>query len=162
MNSASNDGSGSVNLATVQEVTLPISFEALVIETPGAPVSMQTRSIAALSEDEVLIRTDYASINKMDAGLARANVFGFPEPYVLGFDFSGEVVRVGDDKDATLRVGDQVFGRTPRGGCFAEYAVAKKEHVLPRGVVPAAAASTFGVAYLTAYDAIDHPCGTGT
>ncbi len=154
MNSASNGGSGSADLTTVHEVTLPISFHALVIEKPGAPVSMQTRSIASLGEDEVLIRTDYASINKMDAGLARANVFGFPEPYVLGFDFSGEVVRVGDDKDVALRVGDQVCGRTPRGGCFAEYVIAKKEHVVPRATVPASAASTFGVAYLTAYESL--------
>ncbi len=155
MNSASNGGSGSADLTTVQEVKLPISFQALVIAKPGAPVSMQTKSIASLSEDEVLIRIEYASINKMDAGLARANVFGIPEPYVLGFDFSGEVVRVGGEQNTgLLRVGDQVFGRTPRGGCFAEYVIAKREHVLPREAVPAAAASTFGVAYLTAYESL--------
>ena len=133
---------------------MPISFQALVIDKAGSPVTMQSKSIASVNEDEVLIRTNYASINKMDAGLARANLFGFPESYVLGFDFSGEVVRVGGEENTTLRVGDEVFGRTPRGGCFAEYVVAKKEHVQPTGNVPAAAASTFGVAYLTAYESL--------
>lgn len=87
--------------AFVQEFDLPISFNALAIEQAGGPISMQQKSIASLNDHEVLIRVSYASINKMDPGLARMNIFKLPEPYVLGFDFSGEVVRVGGEgKDA--------------------------------------------------------------
>lgn len=63
----------------------------------------------------------------------------------------------GEGKDAgndALRVGDQVFGRTGNGGCFAEYVVAKRENVVLRGAAPAPEASTYGIAYLTAYESL--------
>ena len=100
----------------------------------------------------MLVRVDYASINKMDPLMARANRFQLPAPYVLGFDFSGEVVEVGSE--GGLKAGDQVFGNTVAGGCFAEYLVAKKQTVFPRGAVPAQEACTFGVAFLTAYESL--------
>ncbi len=43
------------------------------------------------------MRVDYASINKMDPMMARRNLFQLPAPYVLGFDFGGEVVEVGSE-----------------------------------------------------------------
>jgi NADPH2:quinone reductase len=80
------------------------------------------------------------------------NAFQLPAPYVLGFDFSGVVVTLGGE--SALQVGDQVYGNTVGGGCFAEYLVTKKERVWPRGAVPAPEASTFGVAFLTAYESL--------
>jgi NADPH:quinone reductase len=145
-------GSGSSD--SHREVELPISFSALAIEQAGAPVSLKKKSIESLNDDEVLIRVSYASINKMDPGLARRNIFNLPEPYVLGFDFSGEVVKLGGEGKDALRVGHQVFGRTAAGGCFAEYVVAKRENVLLRGAAPAPEASTYGIAYLTAYESL--------
>ena len=112
----------------------PISFNALAIEQLGSPVSLIKKTIETLGQDEVLVRVDYASINKMDPLMARANRFQLPAPYVLGFDFSGEVVEVGSE--GGLKAGDQVFGNTGTGGCFAEYLVAKKQTVFPRGAVP--------------------------
>jgi len=100
----------------------------------------------------VLVRVDYASINKMDPMMARRNLFQLPAPYVLGFDFSGEVVQVGSE--GGFMVGDQVFGNAGAGGCFAEYLVAKKDNLRPRGSVPAQEASTLGVAFLTAYESL--------
>jgi len=140
--------------AVSQEITLPISFRALAIEQAGEAVSMQRKSIMALHEDDVLIRIDYASINKMDPGLARVNVFNFPLPYVLGFDFSGEVVGLGAQCQEAFKVGDEVLGRSLTGSCFAEYVVAKRENIVHRGAVPAPEASTYGVAYLTAYESL--------
>jgi len=134
------------------EVNLPVTFRALVIEQPGKPVSLQRKTIASLGEDEVLIRVSYASINRMDPLLAQRNVFNLPAPYVLGFDFSGEVVRRGGS--AGPRVGEQVFGTTIAGGGFAEYVVARNEYVLPRGTVPALEASALGIAYMTAYESM--------
>ena len=84
--------------------------------------------------------------------MARMNRFQLPAPYVLGFDFGGEVVEVGSE--GGLEAGDQVFGTAGAGGCFAEYLVAKKERVLKRGGVPAREASTFGIAFLTAYESL--------
>jgi NADPH:quinone reductase len=141
---------------SVQEVKLPLSFRTLAIAHPGAPVKALEKTIGSLNDDEVLVRVSYASINKMDPFMALMNLFNLPEPYTLGFDFSGEVVKVGG-KDAGRdepRVGDQVFGNTHNGGGYAEYLVAKKEHVFSRGAVPAPEACTYGVAYLTAYESL--------
>ncbi len=129
------------------------SFAALAIERAGAPVRLLQKTIASFGDDELLVRVDYASINRMDPGLAQSNAFQLPEPYVLGFDFSGEVVRAGA-KASTFQAGEQVFGRTARGGCFAEMVVAKADSVLPRGPIPAAEASGYGIAYLTAYESL--------
>jgi NADPH2:quinone reductase len=132
--------------------TLPISFKALAIDAPGAPVREVHKTIESLRRDDVLVRVDYASINKMDPMLARRNIFDLPAPYVLGFDFSGEVAELGGEGE--LGVGAHVFGRVSRGGCFAEYVVAKKADVMKRGNVPAPEASTYGIAYLTAYESM--------
>ena len=133
-------------------MTCPFSFDALAIEQPGSPVSLLKKTVASLDKDEVLIRVDYASINKMDPLMARMNRFQLPAPYVLGFDFGGEVVEVGSE--GGLEAGDRVFGTAGAGGCFAEYLVARKERVLKRGGVPAREASTFGIAFLTAYEVV--------
>lgn len=63
------------------ETILPLTFNALAIERPGAPVSLQRKTITALGEDEVLIRVGYASINSMDPKLAQRNIFNIPAPY---------------------------------------------------------------------------------
>jgi NADPH:quinone reductase len=131
-----------------------ISFDALAIDHPGAPIRRQRKSVASPGDAELLIRVDHASINRMDPGLAQHNVFQLPEPYVLGFDFSGEVVQVGGAGGASFQVGDQVFGWSGTGGCFAERVVVKAEHVLQRGSLPAAEASTYGIAFLTAYESL--------
>jgi len=133
-------------------MNLPLSFNALAIEKPGSPVTLVRKTVETLEHDEVLIRVHYASINKMDPVMAQMNLFQLPTPYVLGFDFSGEVVQIGDQ--GTFKVGDLVFGNTNIGGCFAEYLVAKQGTVLGRGYVPAQDASTFGIAYITAYDSM--------
>ncbi len=133
-------------------IKLPISFAALAIEHEGAPVSLLQKSIAAVNDGELLVRVHHASINKMDPALAQRNVFQLPDPYVLGFDFSGEVVQVGGA--GSFQVGDQVFGRSETGGCFAEMVVVAAENVLPRGAIPALEASTYGIAYLTAYESL--------
>jgi len=130
-----------------------VSFDALAIDHAGVPVRLLNKTLASLNDGELAVRVDYASINKMDAGLAQRNLFQLPEPYVLGFDFSGEVVRAGAAATA-FKAGDQVFGRSETGGCFAEIVVVKSENVLARGSLPAAEASTYGIAFLTAYESL--------
>ncbi len=138
------------------EVSLPLSFNALAIPHTGDPASLQQKTISSLAPDELLVRVDYASINKMDPMLAKRNIFQLPEPYVLGFDFSGVVVKRGSESAQGLQVGDPVLGSIGRGGCFAEYVVVKShpDKIVPRGRVPATEASTFGIAFLTAYESV--------
>jgi NADPH:quinone reductase-like Zn-dependent oxidoreductase len=131
-----------------------VTFDALAIDHAGAPVRLQQRTLAPLNSDELVVRVAYASINKMDAGLAQRNLFQLPEPYVLGFDFSGEVVRAGASASGSFKPGDQVFGRSETGGCFAELVIAKAENTRVRGAIPAAEASTYGIAFLTAYESL--------
>jgi NADPH:quinone reductase len=109
-----------------------------------------------LNDDEVLVRVHYASMNNMDAGLARRNLFQLPAPYVLGFDFSGEVVRIGANNPGEFQIGDQVFGNTARAGCFGQYVVAsnRADHIRKRDAIPAREASTYGIAFLTAYESL--------
>ena len=133
----------------------PVTFDALAIDHAGAPVSLRQKTIESVKDDELLVRVDYASINKMDSGLAQRNLFGLPEPYVLGFDFSGEVVRAGSKAATSFAAGDQVFGRSETGGCFAQMVAVKAENTLRRGAIPAAEASTYGIAYLTAYESLE-------
>jgi NADPH:quinone reductase len=136
------------------DVLLPLSFNALSISHEGGPVSLQRKTIHSLAADELLVRVNYASINKMDPLMAKRNIFQLPTPYVLGFDFSGVVVKRASEDPHGLQVGDPVLGRTGTGGCYAEYVVVKNrpENILPRGRVPATEASTFGIAFLTAYE----------
>lgn len=136
----------------MKEITLPLTFNALVIKRPGSPISAQKKTVTTLAADEVLIRVDYASINKMDPMLALRNSFQLPSPYVLGFDFSGEVILLGSE--GGFQVGDAVFGSSITGGGYAEYAVVKKSYLWHRGEMPAAPASTYGIAYLSAYESL--------
>jgi NADPH2:quinone reductase len=133
---------------------MPITFNALALRAEGAPISLIQKTVSSIEKDEVLIKVDYASINKMDTMLARTNIFNLPAPYVLGFDFSGEVIELGSEGTKKLKPGAKVFGYTYTGGCFAEYVVAKSEHVFLRGEIPAAEASTYGIAHMTAYESI--------
>jgi len=138
------------------EVSLPLSFNVLAIPHVGDPVGLQRKTISSLAPDELLVRVDYASINKMDPMLAKRNLFQLPEPYILGFDFSGVVVKRGAESPRGPQVGDPVLGGIGRGGCYAEYVVVKghPDKIVPRGRVPATEASTFGIAFLTAYESL--------
>ncbi len=107
------------------EVSLPLSFSTLAISHEGDPVSLQRKTISSLAPDELLVRVNYASINKMDPLFAKRNIFQLPAPYVLGFDFSGVVVKKGSEGPQGVQVGEPVFGGTAKGGCFAEYVVVK-------------------------------------
>ena len=139
---------------TRAEVSLPLSFNALAIPHEGEKVSLQRKTISSLAPDEILVRVNFASINKMDPLMAKRNIFQLPAPYVLGFDYSGVIVKRGSEGPLGLRVGDLVLGGIGKGGCFAEYAVVKgqSDKIIARGRVPAAEASTFGIAFLTAYE----------
>ena len=110
------------------EFELPQTMRALVIDETGAPevLHLADRVLPRQIVDEVLVKVIAAGLNPLDAktrsgkGVAAA-IESFPA--VLGFDFSGVVVRAAFEA-APLQPGDAVYGmgRVPRtGGSFAEY-----------------------------------------
>jgi len=56
-----------------------LTYRTLAIKHPGRPVTLEKKTIDSL-EDEVMIRIQYASINKIDAMLATRNIFNLDEP----------------------------------------------------------------------------------
>ena len=132
-------------------LTLPLSFTSLSVTELGQPIEPVTRTITALSPEEIIARVHYASINPMDSKLQQENFFQLPMPLALGFDFSGVVEAVGSGV-SDLAVGDEVFGFSPSGGCYAEYVKVPRMSVAKRGEVPLREAAAYGIAYPSAYE----------
>ncbi|MDZ4169528.1 MAG: NAD(P)-dependent alcohol dehydrogenase [Coriobacteriia bacterium] len=131
----------------------------MVYGTPDV-MSLQDIPTPSIEADEVLVRVYAAAVNPPDwAGvhgipyIVRA-AFGFRSPKlgVRGTDLAGTVEAVGASVTG-LSVGDAVFGAG--SGTFAEYAVAKAEHLAPK---PENAsfeqAAATGMAALTALQAL--------
>jgi len=73
-----------------------------------------------------------------------------PTPFILGSEFAGRVLEVGEDVDR-VRIGDRVFGSAIVGALAEEIVVpATSLMAIPAGVDDHTAAG-FGVAYRTAY-----------
>lgn len=86
--------------------------------------------VPEIKTDEVLIKVKAVSINPADAIVRESKqvswIFGDERPIILGWDVSGEVVKVGEDVQE-LKIGDEVFGviRHPHTGkTYAEYVAA--------------------------------------
>lgn len=99
----------------------------------GGPdvVTIEERERPVPAEGEVLIRVEAASVGAADSAARLGEprfarlFFGLlaPKIPVLGSDFSGEVVALGEGVTA-FAVGDRVFGVSGAGmGCHAEYVV---------------------------------------
>jgi len=97
----------------------------------GGPEVLRAEEVAIPhpAAGELLIRVAYAGVNRTDSGFLTgipkfARIFlGFPKPKakVLGCEFSGKVVAVGEGV-RRFRVGDRVFGfDDARFGGFADY-----------------------------------------
>ncbi|GGU43813.1 quinone oxidoreductase family protein [Lentzea flava] len=90
--------------------------------------------VPSIRANEVLIRNEAAGINFADTERRRGRYYpvATPLPYVLGGEFSGVVVAVGDEVSG-VHVGDRVFGIThpARSGCYAQYVAAPAGEVFP-------------------------------
>ncbi len=152
---------------TITVAEPPDTMRAAVIDAPGAPSVLHEAVVPVPSPvlSEVLVRIVAAGINPIDAktrsggGLA-SSIGSFPS--VLGYDFSGIVVRAPYEA-FPLPVGTPVFGMLPfprSGGSYAEYAIvpalslARKptslSHVEAAGV-PLAALTAWGLVVETAH-----------
>jgi NADPH2:quinone reductase len=102
---------------------------------------------------EVLVKVRAASLNRADLNAARgAGAHGSPGA-VVGLDWSGEVVEVGNEVKGGFKPGDRVM--CAGAGGYAEYAVADWGRVvpIPQGISFEVAA-TLPVAVATMHDAL--------
>ena len=96
---------------------------------------METFSIPVpvISDDEVLVEVRAASVNPVDFkirdGVLKLLV-KYRMPLVLGFDFAGTVIQVGQNV-RKFKVGDEVYGLPRRSmvGTFAQYFAVKAEEI---------------------------------
>ena len=127
------------------------------MEQLGSPLTRVQRTIASLAADELLIRVSHSSINPMDLKNAALNLMSYPLPLVPGADYSGTVMAVGGPPSKgqeAIDVGSEVFGFTFSSGCFAEYAVVRREFMALRGAVPVRDAGVYGGVFFTAVDGV--------
>jgi NADPH:quinone reductase-like Zn-dependent oxidoreductase len=152
---------------TVEVADPPATMRAMVVDGTGETGMLHesTVPVPAPVLSELLVRVVAAGVNPIDvktckgAGVASA-IADFPA--VLGFDFSGIVVR-SPDESHPLQPGAPVYGMLPfprTGGSYAEYAVvptlsvarkpAALSHVEAAGV-PLAALTAWGLVIETAH-----------
>ncbi|HET8705764.1 MAG TPA: NADP-dependent oxidoreductase, partial [Pseudomonadales bacterium] len=118
--------------------------------------------IPEIAPDQVLVRVNCAGVNPIDYKTRKglgfvANYLRDKLPWIPGFDFAGEIVRVGSQVSA-FAVDDAVLGfaNFPQGGgAYAEYlAVGTAQIVKKPASVSFATAGALPVAGLTAYQAL--------
>ena len=111
-----------------------------------------------IKEDEVLVRVEYASLNRADL-MQREGDYPPPPgcPEWMGLEISGEIVEIsgGAEAKSSLKIGDKVCALLGGGG-YAEYAAVKYDMLMP---VPencsmeeaAAIPEAFATAYLNLF-----------
>jgi len=82
-----------------------------------------------VGEDEVLIRVKACGVCTSELYLWNGKFKGLSFPLYLGHEPSGVIEAVGERVDG-LSVGDRVTFLSEVGGCFAEYAKAKKSNIV--------------------------------
>jgi NADPH:quinone reductase-like Zn-dependent oxidoreductase len=105
-------------------------MKAVVHDRYGPPDVLRIEEVErpVPNDDELLVRVLAATVNRSDCGWRRAYPFFVriftglrrPRRRILGSDFAGEVVEVGDAV-TRFAVGDEVFGQTGGFGANAEY-----------------------------------------
>ncbi|MCU0707304.1 MAG: NADPH:quinone reductase [Pirellula sp.] len=112
-------------------------MRAAFITQPGPPDCIQVGEIPDphCDDSHVLVRVRAASVNPIDTYIRNgANYWPLPNPFVIGCDFAGEIVRVG--KHAShLHEGQRVWGSNQglmgRQGTFAQYAAIEPRWIYP-------------------------------
>ena len=113
-------------------MSLPKMMRAVEITKPGGPEVLQIcqRPVPVPSYGEILIRLEYAGVNRPDA-LQRAGSYAPPKTAsdLPGLEGAGEIVALGAGV-TEWAVGDSVCALLPGGG-YAEYVTCSAKHVLP-------------------------------
>lgn len=113
-------------------MTLPDTMRAVEITEAGAPeVLVETaRPVPMPGHDQIIIRLDYAGVNRPDVAQRQGTYAPPPGASDLpGLEGAGEVVAVG--RGVTMwKPGDRVCALLPGGG-YAEYVACDQTHALP-------------------------------
>ena len=113
-------------------MSLPDVMRAVEISAPGGPEVLRLceRPVPQPAYGEILIRLDYAGVNRPDA-LQRAGSYAPPPTAsgLPGLEGAGVVVALGDGV-TEWAVGDSVCALLPGGG-YAEYVTCPAKHALP-------------------------------
>ncbi|MBU5673984.1 NADP-dependent oxidoreductase [Paenibacillus brevis] len=135
-------------------------MKAMVIEKYGknVPLVLRERPLPVLGERDVLVDIHAASLNPIDSKIKAGGLkllLNYEMPLILGNDFSGVVVQVGDKVDQ-FKPGDEVYGRPRKNriGTLAEYiAVHQDDLSLKPGNLSFEEAASIPLVGLTVYQA---------
>jgi len=136
---------------------IPTTMRAAVTQASKI-VAVQNVPVPTLAANEILIKTSAVALNPADW---KHVVYANSPGTISGSDFTGTVVKVGENLIANVSVGDTVAGcvhggvRTDRGA-FSEYVKTFADLVwkIPEGIMSAEEASTTGAGFFTAIQAL--------
>lgn len=133
-------------------------MRAMVIEQYGKhPLRLADIPIPVVGDHDVLVEIYAASVNPLDLLVRDGKLrilMKYNMPHVLGYDFSGVVIQVGQ-KVRKFKAGDEVYGRPSKGGAFAEYiAVNENDIALKPSNLTFEAAASIPLVGLTSYQVL--------
>lgn len=110
-------------------------MKAMIIEKYGenVPLLMTEQPMPTIGENDVLVEIHAASLNPIDFKIKEGKMkllLNYRFPLILGNDFSGVVVKVGDQVKA-FKPGDEVYGRPRKNriGTLAEFIAVHEEDI---------------------------------
>lgn len=110
-------------------------MKAIVIENYGknAPLVLTEQPMPSIREHDVLVEIHAASLNPIDFKIKEGKVkflLSYKFPLILGNDFSGVVVKVGERVKA-FKPGDEVYGRPRKSriGTLAEFIAVHEDDI---------------------------------
>ncbi len=125
-----------LGIATAQ--TSPATMKAVILNEYGGPEALKYQDTPKPepTNDEILVRVIAAAVNPVDT-YVRQGMFAKRgidnRPLIIGYDIAGVVEKTGADAKR-FKAGDQVYCylSVPRGGGYAEFAVAKESETAPK------------------------------
>ena len=108
-------------------------MKAAILNKKNAELKVDDIPVPEISEDEVLVKVEYAGVNPLDNMIVREEVkliTPYKYPLVMGNEFSGVIEKAGS-KVTDFNEGDRVYARMPldRIGAFAEYVAIDKNAI---------------------------------
>lgn len=136
-------------------------MKAFVIDKFGDHTVIQEKEmpIPDVGSDDILVKVHATTVNPIDWKMREGlyvDYFPVEFPFILGSDFSGEVLEIGSDVQ-NFKVGDLVYGKakTTRNGSYAEYiAVPQNEACSKPNVVDHTQAAAIPTVGITAWEAL--------
>ena len=108
-------------------------MKAAILNKKNVELKVDDIPVPEISEDEVLVKVEYAGVNLLDNMIVREEVkliTPYKYPLVMGNEFSGVIEKAGS-KVTDFKEGDRVYARMPldRIGAFAEYVAIDKNAI---------------------------------